>query len=351
MERYTPQQRFFIAAWYECFRSPLVVHQEFRKKFGRNSHLPTRATIIGIHRKAVQHGMLTDMTPPGRPRSSTSGDIEKVRSSVANSPTLSVRNRAMELGMTKSSVERMLRQDLHMHPYVALEVQQLSDEDRAERHEFSQSMIEMIDNDESILPFIIFSDEAVFQLNGTLKLRFWAETNPHMVTERPMRGEKVTVWAGIWSGGFIGPFFFSETVNGERYLQMLEEKVLPELKKIEAFDEGALFWQQDGAPPHWFRRARDFLDLHFGSRWIGRGGPVAWPPRSPDLTPCDYYLWGHIRHLVFREKARNIDHLKERIQAAFGEIDDDCRKRAIAHFSLRMRLCAERGGDHIENLI
>ena len=67
----------------------------------------------------------------------------------------------------------MLRHDLHMHPYVALEVQQLSDEDRAERHTFSQSMIEMIDNDESFLPLIIFSDEAVFQLNGTLKLRFW----------------------------------------------------------------------------------------------------------------------------------------------------------------------------------
>ena len=132
---------------------------------------------------------------------------------------------------------------------------------------------------------------------------------------------------------------------------MLEEKVLPALRKIESFNEGTLFWQQARALSHWFRRARDFLDLHFGSQWTGRGGPVAWPPRSPDLTPCDYHLWSHIRHLVFRETARNIDHLKERFQSTVMEIDNDCRKTAIANFSLRMRHRAERRGDHVENLI
>lgn len=48
-----------------------------------------------------------------------------------------------------------------------------------------------------------------------------------------MRGKKVTVWAGAWAGGVIGPFFFSETINGEQYLQMLEEEVLPEQRKID----------------------------------------------------------------------------------------------------------------------
>lgn len=94
--------------------------------------------------------------------------------------------------------------------------------------------MEIMDNDESFLPLIVFPDEAVFQLNGTFKLRFRSE----MVTERPMRGEKVTISVGIWSGGFIGPYTFSETVNGQRYLQMSEEKVLPELRKTDAFNEG-----------------------------------------------------------------------------------------------------------------
>lgn len=31
--------------------------------------------------------------------------------------------------------------------------------------------------------------------------------------------------------------------------------------------------------------------------WIGRGGPVLWPPRSPDLTHLDFFLWGYLKNL------------------------------------------------------
>ncbi|PNF43619.1 hypothetical protein B7P43_G03107, partial [Cryptotermes secundus] len=34
---------------------------------------------------------------------------------------------------------------------------------------------------------------------------------------------------------------------------------------------------------------------NFGNREIGRGGPITWPPRSPDLTPLDFFLWGIFR--------------------------------------------------------
>ena len=52
-----------------------------------------------------------------------------------------------------------------------------------------------------------------------------------------------------------------------------------------------MFFQHDGAPPHYIRHVRDYLNQSFSNRWLGRGGPVAWPPRSPDLMPLDYYLW------------------------------------------------------------
>ena len=31
------------------------------------------------------------------------------------------------------------------------------------------------------------------------------------------------------------------------------------------------------------------MDEIFVEKWIGRGGPVAWPPRSPDLALPDYF--------------------------------------------------------------
>ena len=47
------------------------------------------------------------------------------------------------------------------------------------------------------------------------------------------------------------------------------------------------------------------LNESFPNRWLGRGGPVAWPPRSPDLTPLDYYLWGHMKTLVYETKVES----------------------------------------------
>ncbi|GBM96102.1 hypothetical protein AVEN_29504-1 [Araneus ventricosus] len=60
---------------------------------------------------------------------------------------------------------------------------------------------------------------------------------------------------------------------------------------IPQFPEVVIF-QQDGAPPHYGNIVREFLDTTFPQRWISRGAVMAWPPRSPDITPLDFYLWG-----------------------------------------------------------
>ena len=57
-------------------------------------------------------------------------------------------------------------------------------------------------------------------------------------------------------------------------------------------------FHQDGASAHYSSRVRTYLDNKRPGNWIGRGGPVEWPPRWPDLTPCDYFLWGHLKEKV-----------------------------------------------------
>jgi hypothetical protein len=54
-----------------------------------------------------------------------------------------------------------------------------------------------------------------------------------------------------------------------------------------------VFFQQDGAPPHWNLIVRASLNQRFPNRWIGRASPISWPTRSPDITPCDFFLWGY----------------------------------------------------------
>jgi len=55
-----------------------------------------------------------------------------------------------------------------------------------------------------------------------------------------------------------------------------------------------MYFQHDGAPPHYTRYVREDLNESFRNRWLGRGGPVAWPLWSPDLnTSCLLCLGPH----------------------------------------------------------
>ncbi|KAJ4445784.1 hypothetical protein ANN_12469 [Periplaneta americana] len=76
----------------------------------------------------------------------------------------------------------------------------------------------------------------------------------------------------------------------------------------------------DGASAHFSRTARRYLDRKFPDRWIGRGGPIAWPPRSPDLNPLDFYLWGHLKSLVYSSPVPDLESLRNRIVACSEDI-------------------------------
>ena len=80
---------------------------------------------------------------------------------------------------------------------------------------------------------------------------------------------------------------------------------------------------QDGAPPHFSCFVTDVLNERFPDAWIGRGGPIPWPPQSPDLSPLDFSLWGYIKNIVYAENIRNIQHLQERITSAIETVIRD----------------------------
>jgi hypothetical protein len=63
-----------------------------------------------------------------------------------------------------------------------------------------------------------------------------------------------------------------------------------------------MYFQHDRAPPHYTQDVREDLHKNFSSCLLGCGGPLAQPPRSPDLTTLDFYLWGHMMALVYERK-------------------------------------------------
>jgi hypothetical protein len=62
-------------------------------------------------------------------------------------------------------------------------------------------------------------------------------------------------------------------------------------------------YQHDGAPPHFHNEVGSYLDEHLRNRWIGHGGPMEWPPRSPDLTPMGFFFVGFCEGQCLRSPA------------------------------------------------
>ena len=77
---------------------------------------------------------------------------------------------------------------------------------------------------------ILWSDEAIFHINGFVQLRncyFWARENPKILFAKYQNRQKVTVWCGFSATQVIGPVIMRDNMNAERYLGMLSDLVLP----------------------------------------------------------------------------------------------------------------------------
>ena len=91
----------------------------------------------------------------------------------------------------------------------------------------------------------------------------------------------------------------------------------------------------------------------FGEQWIGRGGPVAWPPRSPDLNPLDFYFWGHLKSVVYATPINTVEELRNRINDAFQQVRQNpgIFERVRRSMVWRIAGCVEQTGRHFEQLL
>lgn len=112
-----------------------------------------------------------------------------------------------------------------------------------------------------------------------------------------------------------------------------------------------LFFQQDGAPSHNIRAVSDLLNMNFGSNWIGCNGPVRWPPRSPDLSPLDFFFWGHIKNLLYRRTNNNMQELTQNFIDCLNSTSRIHIYNAVHSVAKRCNTCIANHGQQFEHLL
>ncbi|GFX84007.1 transposable element Tc3 transposase [Trichonephila clavipes] len=162
---------------------------------------------------------------------------------------------------------------------------------------------------------ISFSDEAHFWLNGYVNKqnrRISSEANPQVYVETPLHPEKLT--------------------NNH--------------------DVQELWSQQDDATCHTARATIDLLKDTLGDRLISRFGPVNWPPRSCDLTPLDYFLWGYVKSLVYADKPQTLDHLEDNIRRVIAaDIRPQMLEKVIENWTSRLDYIRASRGSPMPKII
>ena len=75
---------------------------------------------------------------------------------------------------------------------------------------------------------------------------------------------------------------------------------------------------------------------------------IRWPPRSPDLNPCDFYLWGYLKSKVYNPLPNSLDELKMNIEREIKNISKEELKRVFMNFEKRCDFLIQAKGGHIE---
>ncbi|GFU61941.1 DUF4817 domain-containing protein [Trichonephila clavipes] len=166
-------------------------------------------------------------------------------------------------------------------------------------HQARRRFVDWAQNEIAVVPDfhkrILFSDEAHFWLNGYVNkqnCRIWSESNPQ-----------------------------------------------------------ELWFQKDGATCHTARATIDLLKDTLGDRLISRFEPVNWPPRSCDLTPLDYFLWGYVKSLVYADKPQTLHHLEDNIRRVIADKRPQMLEKVIENWTSRLDyIRASRGSPMSEIL-
>lgn len=348
----TGEEKAYAVLEFHSTQSVITVQRHFRTKFEKDA--PSANSIRRWYAQFKATGCLCKRKSTGRP-SVSEEKVESVRMSFTRSPQKSTRKASRELNIPQPTVWKILRKRLKHKPYHLQFLQALTPIDKVSRFEFCTQMQQFMDED-GFCEKLVFSDEATFFVNGKVNkhnVRIWGTENPRVIVQHIRDSPKVSVFCAVSQFKVYGPFFFCEqNVTGHVYLDMLENWLMPQLTT----DSETFIYQQDGAPPHFHHDVREFLNMRLPNRWIGRSGEndqklLSWPPRSPDLTPCDFFVWGYVKDSVFVPPLPvDLPELRARIINAFEQINRDMLRRVWDELDYRLDICRITKGEHMEHL-
>jgi len=90
------------------------------------------------------------------------------------------------------------------------------------------------------------------------------------------------------------------------------------------------------------------IESFFKDRIISKN---LWPPRSPDLTPADFFRWGLLKGKVYKNTARTMEQLKDAIRQEIQAVNVDTLGKVFQNLEKRIQVCLGVKGDQFQHRI
>ena len=341
------QYKFIIKKGLEL-DGPESVRRAFRLEFyPRNpGKVPHRKQFARVINQFETYG-----TVHSRVRVKPSGmcdpnNIETVKTYLREHPKATLRKCSGDTGLNIGTIWRICRKVLKFKFYRPNVVQVLSGENMEARVRAS-NFFETFDDSE--MDDILWSDEKWFVLNQSPNRKndgIWGPMGTENVwATKKAHGQKIMAWCGMIRGRVI-LHWFEGGVDGDTYLQMLQDVVWPVVK-----DMKNIWFMQDGAPAHVMPAVLEFLHQKFGNNIISRKTAYPWPAYSPDLNPLDYSFWSQAMAHVIRCQPKTIPELMEVVEDFVVNFDPEIASRVVRQVKYRAALCKSVGGGHFQHLL
>ena len=323
--------------------------------------VPNVSTIKRLWKKFENHGtcLKRNQGNSGRPRTARNqGNLERVRESLAQNGARSSRRNG--LGLTQSSFVRIVK-EIRFHPFVVGRRQKLENGDPAKRLEFCNWILDSVALEPDMISNFITSDEAVFSLNSEVIMkndvhyaRFGSGHPEHHYVNFKQGAGQLMVWVGLTKNGNIfGPHFVQGTLDTTEYLRIIRYHVIQREFREQGIEKERMWWQQDGASAHTSNRSIRYLQTQFPGKVVSKKGDILWPPHSPDLAICDFFLWSYLKNSIWKvpvdDQPKNLAQLREAIIAACHRVDRDMISRSFDAMLSHCRKCIENDGHTFQN--
>jgi hypothetical protein len=76
-----------------------------------------------------------------------------------------------------------------------------------------------------------------------------------------------------------------------------------------------------------------------------------WPPRTPDLTSQDFFLWSYLKDTVYWSNLRDLKQLKMNITRAIEEVNEGTLRKVARNMVKCVNKCIEMNGHHFPHLL